>query len=103
MSREELINNKLEQQFNPIFLDVENETHNHNVPADAESHYKVIVVSKEFSGKPLIQRHRLINKCLANDLQNGIHALAMHTFTPEEWDKKEDKAMLSPKCHGGSK
>ncbi len=103
MSKQQLIEEKLKQQFSPNFLQVENETHNHNVPADAESHYKVVLVSDEFLEKPLIQRHRLVNKCLADELQNGIHALAIHTFTEKEWSDRGFTEMASPQCHGGGK
>ncbi|MFK5984053.1 MAG: BolA/IbaG family iron-sulfur metabolism protein [Pseudomonadota bacterium] len=103
MSRHQLIEDKLKQQFSPSFLQVENETQNHNVPPDSESHFKVLLVSEDFKDKSLIQRHRMVNQCLADELKNAIHALAMHTFTASEWEEREFKEMKSPPCHGGSK
>lgn len=103
MDTKTIIETKLTQQFSPHYLQVDNESHMHNVPSGSQSHFKVIVVSAEFNDKRLIQRHRLVNQCLADELQNGIHALAMHTFTAQEWSDKQDKEMQSPQCAGGGK
>ena len=102
MSIKEVITQKLQQTFSPTFLQVENESHNHNVPAGSESHFKVTVVSSEFEGKRLLQRHRAINTCLAEELANHIHALAIHTFTDSEW-QETGVSPDSPDCMGGSK
>lgn len=99
---EEKIRNKLVAEFEPELLDVVNESYQHNVPDGSESHFKVIIVSEVFEGKRLIQRHRAVNKCLAQELANDIHALAMHTYTSDEWQQTEN-VPLSPKCLGGSK
>lgn len=101
MNRQQTIEHKLQQALSPTYLDVVNETHMHNVPEDAESHYKVIAVSEQFSGKSLLQRHRLINAALASELVDGIHALALHTLTPEEWAESNGQAPASPPCLGG--
>ena len=89
---------QLETAFNPTYLEVINESHNHSGEA-TESHFKLIVVSEEFEGLKLIDRHRKINALFREELQS-IHALSMHTYTPEEWLKKSN-APNSPKCHGG--
>lgn len=52
-----LIENKL-QPLQPQFLEVINESNKHNVPAGAQSHFKVIIVSNQFSGKRLVVRHQ---------------------------------------------
>lgn len=96
------ITEKLKSEFAPQFLDVENESRNHNVPAGSESHFKVTIVSDKFDSKRLIQRHRLVNACLAHELANEIHALAIHTYTDAEWQERNG-APTSPECLGGSK
>lgn len=101
MNIQQTIENKLTEALLPTHLEVVNETHMHNVAEDAESHYKVIAVSTQFEGKPLLQRHRLVNTALAEELAGGIHALALHTMTPGEWEKKNRQAADSPPCHGG--
>lgn len=86
-----------------MHLEVLNESHMHNVPAGSESHFKVTVVSGQFAGLPLIRRHRAVNHALAGDIQNAIHALALHTMTPEEWFAQGGQVPESPLCLGGNK
>ena len=103
MSVQAGIEQKLQKRFNPRFMEVLNESNNHNVPPGSESHFKVVLVSDEFNGKTLVARHRLINQELSEELQSKIHALALHTFTDSEWKEKQATAPESPPCLGGSK
>lgn len=96
------IENKLQEAFKPEFLEVENESHMHNVAPGSESHFKVTVVSDEFRDLMLIKRHRQVNKVLEDELKQ-IHALALHTMTSEEWFNKAGKVAESPQCQGGGK
>ncbi len=84
MSIQTTIEHKLETEFDTAFLSVENESHMHNVAPGSESHFKVTIVSDRFRDEMLIKRHRMVNKALEQELQQ-IHALALHTMTPEEW------------------
>lgn len=102
MSMQTKIEQKLASEFNAVLLRVENESHMHNVAPGAESHFKVTIVSEAFSDQLLIKRHRQVNKTLAEEL-NQIHALALHTFTPEEWRVRAGDVTDSPKCRGGGK
>ncbi|MCG6274631.1 BolA/IbaG family iron-sulfur metabolism protein [Vibrio vulnificus] len=99
---QEIIETKLHNTFEPSHLSVVNESYMHNVPPGSESHFKVIVVSDLFEGKRLIGRHRLVNQALANELENNIHALAIHTYTDQEWKLQRDGAPDSPMCMGGT-
>lgn len=101
MTMQALITDKIQQALNPLHLEVENESHMHNVPAGSESHFKILVVSDEFNGQMLIKRHRLINQILNQELQQ-IHAMALHTMTPDEWAEK-GAAPVSPPCQGAAK
>ncbi|MBY5948165.1 transcriptional regulator BolA [Photobacterium rosenbergii] len=100
---QERIEEKLQQAFTPLHLEVINESYMHNVPEGSESHFKVIVVSEQFEGMRLIGRHRAVNGALADELANHIHALAIHTYTEAEWQNLNDGAPASPACRGGSK
>lgn len=102
MSVQATIQSKIAASLNTSVLEVENESHMHSVPANSETHFRVVLVSKDFDGKNLLARHRLVNKLLKEELDNGVHALAMHTFTPEEWQARGESAIASPECHGGS-
>lgn len=97
------IEEKLNTSLAPVYLEVLNESHQHNVPPGSESHFKVTVVSEQFDGKMLVARHRVINQLLANELADSIHALSMHTYTPKEWEEKNQQSPKSPPCLGGAK
>ncbi len=97
---QQLIERKLTDAFRPDFLQVENESHNHAVPVGSESHFKLIIVSGQFVGKRPVQRQQAVYGVLAEALAAGVHALAMHTYTPEEWASAQVPA--SPACMGGS-
>lgn len=101
MSVQALIQSKIEAALSTTVLEIENESHMHSGPAQ-ESHFKLVVVSDEFENKALLARHRVINKLLAQELNGGIHALALHTYTPEEWNSRGQSATSSPECRGGS-
>ncbi|MGQ7842942.1 BolA family protein [Granulosicoccus sp. 3-233] len=101
MSTADKINDILVEALAPVRLDILNESHMHNVPPGSESHFKLVIVSREFDGRNLVARHRMVNKLLAEQLQNGIHALSMHTHTPEEWDARGGQVPDSPPCLGG--
>ncbi|MGF1548613.1 MAG: BolA family protein [Thiotrichales bacterium] len=102
MSMQQHLEEKLTQAFTPVFVEVVNESHMHSVPPGSESHFKVTVVTAQFQGLPLIKQHRLVNQALSDELRQ-IHALALHTYTPEIWFERAGKTPDSPLCHGGSK
>jgi len=91
---------KLNDALTPDHLEVINESRNHSVPEGSESHFKVVIASPQFLGKSLVQRHRMVYQILDHELKNGVHALALHTYTPEEWTQSQ--APKSPPCLGGS-
>jgi len=59
-----------------------------------ETHFRLVISSSAFSGKPQIQRHRAVNELLKEELQQegGIHALQLRTMTLEEEEKLWEKA-----------
>lgn len=96
------IESRLKTSFSIEHLAVENESHMHNVAPGSESHFKVTIVSDDFNELMPIKRHRLVNKALEQELQT-IHALALHTMTPDEWFARAGKVTDSPQCRGGGK
>lgn len=100
MSVKESIIHTLESEFAPQYLEVVNESHGHNVPANSETHFKVVLATEMFEGKSQVHRHRAVYSALGYALENGVHALALHTYTPEEWAKRSSTP-LSPECLGG--
>ena len=55
------------------------------VHTDGQGHYEAIVVARAFEGKRSVQRHQLVYATLGERVGREIHALALQTFTPEEW------------------
>ncbi|MBD0784869.1 BolA/IbaG family iron-sulfur metabolism protein [Vibrio sp. Y2-5] len=98
---QQVIETKLQDTFQPHHLQVVNESYMHNVAPGSESHFKVVIVTSSFEGQRLIMRHRQVNQTLSDELDNHIHALAIHTYTPQEWDELQKKAPDSPMCLGG--
>lgn len=103
MTVQQDIENRLRGDFAPEFLDVENESHQHSVPANSETHFRVVLVSQSFAGSSRVTRHQQVYSALSDQLQGPVHALALHTYSPEEWRDRQRSAPASPECLGGSK
>lgn len=88
--------------LHPEHLAVLDESHMHNVPPGAESHFRVVVVSASFAGKSLVARHREVNAAAAEELRAGLHALAIEALTPEQWAARGAQPQASPLCRGGN-
>lgn len=97
------IQDLLNAKFDVQHLEVLNESHTHNVPANSETHFKVTMVSDGFSGKSKVARHQAVYAALAAPFQEGLHALALHLYTLEEWQHLNEQSPASPNCMGGSK
>ena len=102
MSVQETIETKL-TTLDPLHLEVVNESGNHNVAPGSESHFKVVIVTPQFEGVRLLERHRIVNNLLADELAGPVHALAIHAYTEANWEKRFGSAPMSPPCLGGSK
>jgi acid stress-induced BolA-like protein IbaG/YrbA len=59
-----------------------------NVQTDGQGHYEATVISAAFAGKRSLQRHQLVYATLGSRVGREIHALALQTFTPEEWSAR---------------
>lgn len=94
------IKNNLTEKLTPVYLAVDDESYMHASGKDAESHFKVVVVSAHFEGQRLLARHRAVNEAVADMFAAGLHALAIHTFTPEEWAARGEQEKQSPNCMG---
>lgn len=101
MTTQQTIEQKLSASLLPVHLEVINESHQHNVPVNSETHFKVICAASVFSELNRVKRHQQVYSILADELSAGVHALALHLYTPEEWDAGKG-APASPQCMGGS-
>ncbi|MNN00415.1 transcriptional regulator BolA [compost metagenome] len=83
----------------PQHIEVFDESHMHS--RGLETHFKAVVVSPEFTGLNAVKRHQKVYASLG-ELMGQFHALALHTYTPDEW-MAQGAAPDSPTCRGGSK
>ncbi|WP_459206303.1 BolA family protein [Pseudomonas sp. MLB6B] len=81
----------------PQHLEVLDESHMHS--RGQETHYKAVIVSEQFAGLNSVKRHQKVYATMG-ELMGQIHALAIHTYTVEEW-AKVGAAPASPVCAGG--
>lgn len=88
MRTEHIITTKLTVAFAPQSLKVVDESHQHEGHAGhrpgGQTHYRVYIVAAAFRGKSRLERHRLINAALSEELAGGVHALAIHAAAPGE-------------------
>ncbi|KAL1862915.1 BolA domain UV induced protein Uvi31 [Diaporthe australafricana] len=92
---EQAIRKKLVEKFGDK-VTIHNDSHlhkHHKAMADstsAETHFRLVIVSNEFEGSRQIQRHRMVNQLLKEELarEGGIHALQVKALTLEEEEKK---------------
>ncbi|GGI85544.1 BolA family protein [Legionella impletisoli] len=84
-------------------LMIEDESHRHHVPSNAETHFKATIVSSSFENTTRISRHRLVNALVKHEFDKGLHALSLHLYTPAEWNARSKTVSDSPVCRGGSR
>lgn len=96
MSLQEILQKKIETTFDPEILGLENESHKHSSGLGAESHFKILIVSKKFSGLSRVERQRLVYDLLADELKNKIHALSLRLLSPDE--KSQAEGYVTPNC-----
>ena len=103
MRIQQQIEQQLRAAFEPSHLEVVNESDQHSVPPDSETHFKVVIVSPVFTGLRKVARHQQVYGCVREQLAGPVHALALHTYAPDEWAGRGGDVPASPDCLGGSK
>lgn len=71
----------------PSVVEIEDESHRHAGHEGAKSgggHYRLHIVSPDFSGKNTVERHRLVYDALAELMRRDVHALSIRAQAPEE-------------------
>ncbi len=92
------IERKLREALSPLSLDIANDSARHaghahrmtqpgHADDSGETHFRVQIVSTAFVGKSRIDRHRMVNALLAEELAGPVHALQLVTQTPDEAQK----------------
>jgi BolA protein len=86
---------KVQATFVPTHVELINESHMHAGPR-TDSHFKLVLVSKAFEGLNKVKRHQAVYRLLSEELEGPVHALALHLYTPPEWESTA--VPESPKC-----
>ena len=81
----ELINSKI--AVDKISIIDLTEQHKKHEKSNGGGHFKLKIVSNNFNGKSLLERHKMIYSILEDMLKNEIHALSLKTLTIEEFKK----------------
>lgn len=96
MSIQSTIEARLKEAFSPERLEVINESHLHaghhhteagrteTFDGTGETHFRVRIVSDAFAGMNRLERHRKVNDALSDELESGVHALAIEPAAPGE-------------------
>lgn len=85
VSRYNRILKVLSENFSPVHLELENESHQHSVPAGSETHFKLLLVSEKFQGLTRVARQQAVYQSLKEEFSSGLHAFTQRLLTPEEW------------------
>ena len=96
MSSYDSIISSLNNQLHVEHMFLENESSMHNVPANSETHFKLVIVSDDFLHMNKVKRHQLIYQILKN-IMKEIHALSIQAFTIEEYNSNP-VILSSPDC-----
>lgn len=89
MNRVQWIESTLRQAFAPQQLQIEDESARHAGHAGAAAgggHFRVVIVADAFRSQTLVQRHSAVYAALGDAMHSDIHALALKTLTPEEFE-----------------
>jgi BolA protein len=81
------IRRRLELEFAPLTLEVEDESYKHaghEGARDGRGHFRVLIISGSFAGKTALQRHRAVYRALGDLMQSDIHALNIEAYSADE-------------------
>jgi len=56
-----------------------------------DDHFEMRVISPAFTGKSKVLQHQMVYQALGNHMRDRIHALALKTYTPEQWRQTKNK------------
>jgi BolA family transcriptional regulator, general stress-responsive regulator len=56
-------------------------------PMGDNNHFQCVIVSGRFDGKSPVERHQMVYAALGDAMQEAVHALALKTYTPAQWQK----------------
>lgn len=100
-TRENRIKQKLQAAIQDAEVYLENESQNHSVPKGSETHFKLLIVSDQFTGLSKVARQRMVYSYLDSEFESGLHALTIRAISFEERNNGQGENFVSPECLGG--
>jgi BolA family transcriptional regulator, general stress-responsive regulator len=82
-----LIRARLQAAFDPVALEIVDDSHRHAGHAgakDGRGHFRVTLVSSRFANAKRLERHRMVYAALGSLMQTDIHALSVTALTPHD-------------------
>lgn len=68
-----------------VVVEDESARHREHAGALEGGHFQAVVVSERFEGLGPVERHRVVYAALGDLRARCVHALALKTYTPDEW------------------
>ena len=84
------------KKFNPIVLDLEDQSSMHGNGLGSGTHFKLLLVSNYFLGKTKVQRQREVANELKDEFKNGLHALSQRILDEDEYKNSTSKHQTTP-------
>jgi BolA protein len=82
------IEQRLRERLGAVHVEVEDEGHLHAGHGASGGHYRAVVVSERFAGLTRVAAQRAVYEALGEWMDGPIHAFAVRTFTPEQWEAR---------------
>ncbi len=102
----ETIRDVLSKRFSPHFIEVLDESNQHEGHPEASKsgggHYRLILVSDYFKGKGLLECHQAVYETLGIDKSDSVHALGIKAFTVKEWEGMGVEGSKGTQTQGGN-
>ncbi|MFB0516392.1 MAG: BolA family protein [Candidatus Neomarinimicrobiota bacterium] len=81
----------LQDTLSPSHLEVQDDSQRYVSRPEATTpgsrHFTIFIVSEQFAGKDLVERHRMVYEAMHDLFKTEVHALSMKTLTPGEWER----------------
>ncbi len=55
-------------------------------PMGDNNHFQCVIVSSKFQGKTMVERHQMVYQALGDAMAEAVHAFALKTYTPDQWE-----------------
>ena len=61
-------------------------------PMEDDNHFQCVIISGRFQGKTMVEQHQMVYQAMGDAMKEAVHAFALKTYTPEQWEKMSGSA-----------